>query len=206
MRAPQDCDGSVRGLDVKILAPQRRSREKRSPVITGRELLREEIEQVWNIDRTEVIEAIYRFENGTLLLRPQHHDVSGWPPGEAEKYTPILLDCLDRGGWFYGLFDDAKLVGTVVVESKFIGKHKDQLQLKFLHVSSSYRNRGLGTRLFELARATARERGARRIYISATPSENTVNFYLRLGCAVAHEPDPELFELEPEDIHLECDV
>jgi N-acetylglutamate synthase-like GNAT family acetyltransferase len=64
----------------------------------------------------------------------------------------------------------------------------------------------LGTHLFELAKATARERGAKRLYISATPSENTVNFYLRLGCAVAGEPDPELLELEPEDIHLECDV
>ncbi len=175
-------------------------------MITGRELLREEVAQVWNIDRSEVIDNIYHFENGTLVLRAQHHDVPGWPPGEAEKYTPILLDCFDRGGWFYGLFDDAELVGTVVLESKRIGVRKDQLQLKFLHVSSSYRNRGLGTQLFELAKATARARGARRLYISATPSENTVHFYLRLGCAGAAEPDPNLIELEPEDIHLECDV
>jgi predicted N-acetyltransferase YhbS len=175
-------------------------------VTSGRELLRREVEQVWNIDRSEVIDNIYHFENGTLVLRPQHYDVTGWPPGEAEKYTPILLDCFDRGGWFYGAFDDAKLIGIVVLESKRIGTHRDQLQLKFLHVSSSYRNRGLGTQLFELAKATARERGAKRLYVSATPSENTVNFYRRLGCAVAGEPDPELIELEPEDIHLECDV
>ena len=175
-------------------------------MITHRKLLRGEIEQVWNIDRSEVIDNIYRFENGTLVLRPQHHDVPGLPLGEAEKYMPILLDCFDRGGWFYGAFDNAELIGIVVLESKFIGKHKDQLQLKSLHVSRSYRNRGLGTRLFELAKATARERGAKRLYISATPSENTVNFYVRLGCAVVGEPDPDLFELEPEDIHLECDV
>jgi predicted N-acetyltransferase YhbS len=175
-------------------------------VITGRELLREEIEQVWNIDRSEVIDNIYHLENGSLVLKPEHYDIPGWPPGEAERYTPILLDCFDRGGWFYGAFDHAKLVGIVVLESKRIGEHKDQLQLKFLHVSSSYRNRGLGKRLFELARATARERGARRLYVSATPSENTVNFYLRLGCAVAGKPDPELIELEPDDVHLECDV
>jgi GNAT superfamily N-acetyltransferase len=73
-------------------------------------------------------------------------------------------------------------------------------------VSRSYRHKGLGTRLFELAKATARRRGAKRLYISATPSENTVNFYLRLGCAVAAAPDQELFDLEPEDIHLECDA
>jgi predicted N-acetyltransferase YhbS len=175
-------------------------------VTTGRNLLREEIGQVWKIDRSEVIDNVYRFENGALILRPEHHDVSGWPSGEAEKYTPILLDCFDRDGWFHGALDREKLVGAVVLESKFIGKQRDQLQLKFLHVSNSYRNRGLGTQLFEQARAVARERGAKGLYISATPSEHTVNFYLRLGCEVAPEPDPELFELEPEDIHLKCDV
>jgi hypothetical protein len=29
------------------------------------------------------------------MLRPEHFDAQGWPPGEAEKYTPILLDCFD---------------------------------------------------------------------------------------------------------------
>jgi predicted N-acetyltransferase YhbS len=173
-------------------------------MITGSELLRAEIERVWDIDRSEVIDKVYYLENGTLVLRPQHHDVPGWPPGEAEKYTPILLDCFDRGGWFHGAFNDAKLVGVVVLDCKRIGKRKDQLQLKFLHAGSAYRNRGLGKRLFDLARAVARERGARQLYISATPSENTVNFYLRLGCQVADEPDPELLALEPEDIHLVC--
>jgi predicted N-acetyltransferase YhbS len=172
----------------------------------GRELRREEVEQVWKIDRSEVIENIYRLENGALVLNPHHFDVPDWPPGEAEKYRPILLDCFDRGGWFYGAFDGAELIGVVVLESKRIGKHKDQLQLKFLHVSRSHRKTGLGTQLFELAKAIARERGAERLYISATPSENTINFYRRLGCALAAEPDSELVELEPEDIHLECDL
>jgi hypothetical protein len=44
---------------------------------------------------------------------------------------------------------------------------------------------------------------ARALHHSATPSENTIHFYLGLGCAVTQEPDAELFELEPEDIHME---
>ena len=175
-------------------------------MISERELRRSEIAQVWNIDRSEVIDNLYRLENGTLVLHPHHIDVPGWPPGEPEKYTPILLDCFDRGGWFYGAFDDAALIGAAVLESKFIGKRKDQLQLKFLHVSRAYRNNGLGAKLFELASSTARSRGAKRLYISATPSENTLNFYLKLGCTLAVPPDTELVELEPEDIHLERDV
>jgi GNAT superfamily N-acetyltransferase len=153
-----------------------------------------------------MIENIYRLENGALVLQPHHFDARGWPPGEAENYTPILIECFDRGGWFHGLFEGDAIVGVAVLDSKRIGKRGDRLQLQFLHVSNAYRKRGLGARLFEMARGIAHERGAKRMYISATPSENTIHFYMRLGCEIASEPDPELLAREPEDIHLECDV
>ena len=173
-------------------------------MIAERSLLRDEIALLWTIDRSEVIENVYKLENGNLVLHPEHHDVRGWPPGEAEKYTPILLDCFDRGGWFHGAFDDARLIGVIVLDSKFLGKHKDQLQMKFLHVSRSYRDSGVGGRLFKLAKRIAKERGASSLYVSATPSEHTIRFYKGLGCEVSADPDPELFALEPDDIHLEC--
>ena len=173
-------------------------------MITGRTLRREEIELVWRIDRSEVIENLYFFENSTLVLKPAYFDMKGWPPGESEHYTPILLDCFDRGGWVYGLFDDKKLMGIAILESKFIGARQDQLQLKFLHVSNGYRGQGWGKKLFRLAQDQARRMGAKRLYISATPSEHTINFYRSLGCKVTAELDPELYALEPEDIHLEC--
>jgi len=175
-------------------------------VISTKQLTREEIAQVWDVDRSEFIENLYRLQGGRLVPESHNFDVPGWPPGEAEKYTPILLDCFDHGGWFEGAFDDGRLVAAAVLESRFIGKRRDQLQLPFLHVSRPYRNRGLGAKLFRLAIAAARERGAARLYVSATPSENTVNFYMRLGCVLAAEPDPELLALEPEDIHLELEI
>jgi hypothetical protein len=42
------------------------------PVITERELLRHEVERVWEIDRSEVIDRVYSLENGALVPRPQH--------------------------------------------------------------------------------------------------------------------------------------
>jgi len=169
-------------------------------------LTREEIPLVWTIDRSEVIERVYRLEDGHLVLRPDYFDVRDWPPGEPEALTPLLYECLDRGGVFYAVFDLARLVGVVVVDAKFLGPNRDLLQLKFLHVSRDYRGKGLGARLFGKARQIARERGARGLYVSATPSQNTIDFYRRLGCTVTPVPDPELFALEPEDIHLECPV
>lgn len=168
-----------------------------------RELEREEIESVWTIDRREVVDAVYTFEDGQLVLKPQHWDIPGWPPGEQETYAPLLLDCFDQGGAFSGALEDGVLVGVVVLESRFIGRRKDQLQLTFLHVSQSYRKQGLGRALFQQAVEAARRLGARKLYISATPSENTVDFYRHLGCRVAAEVDPKLFALEPEDIHME---
>jgi predicted N-acetyltransferase YhbS len=175
-------------------------------MITARTLSRDEIKDIWSIDRSETIDGIYYLENGALVLKQEHYDMHGWPPGEAEKYTPVLEACFDRGGWFYGLFDNRQLVGAAVLEGCFIGRNKDQLQLKFLHISSDYRRKGLGRWLFDQARVQARKRGAKRMYVSATPSEHTISFYLHSGCRVTQEPDPELFALEPEDIHLECDL
>jgi len=172
-------------------------------MIIGRELIREEIEQIWAIDRSEVINKVYYYEQGELVLKPEHYNMTGWPPNEAEYYTPILLDCFDRGGWFYGLFDDGQLIGVTILESKFISASKDQLQLKFLHVGKDFRRQGLGRKLFKLAGEIARDKGAKRLYISATPSEHTINFYRSLGCFATAELDPALYELEPEDIHLE---
>ena len=175
-------------------------------MLEGKLLKRDEIYKLWQIDRTELIEAVYYLTDGQLVLKPEHYDVKGWPNGEAEKYTPLLEACYERGGWFYGLFDSQELVGVAVLDNQFLGKNKDQLQLKFLHISRKYRGQSLGKQLFSRAAEEALQRGAKRLYISATPSEHTINFYLGLGCKVTLEPDKELFELEPEDIHLEYDL
>jgi len=97
-------------------------------------------------------------------------------------------------------------VGAALLEKHLIGRNGIQLQLKFLHIRSGHRDRGLGKQLFDLARVEASQRGAEGLYISATPSEHTIDSYLRLGYRVTPEPNPELFELEPDYIHLEYDL
>ena len=101
------------------------------------------------------------------------------------------------------MFDGARLVAAVFVDSQPLGPHGDMLQLKFLHVSHDWRGCGIGEQLYRTAREQARAMGAARLYVSATPSQNTIDFYLRLGFTVSTSPDPALYALEPEDIHLE---
>jgi predicted N-acetyltransferase YhbS len=176
---------------------------KSSSPPTVRKLQRKELPDIWSIDRREFIRRIYRLIEGKLALEDHNFDVPGWPPGDPERESPGFLDCFDRGGSFFGAFAGTSLVGVSILESRLIGVRKDQLQLKFLHVSRDYRGSGVGSMLFERTVARAVEIGVRTLYISATPSENTIQFYLSRGCRVAREVDPELYEIAPDDIHLE---
>jgi GNAT superfamily N-acetyltransferase len=171
-----------------------------------RVLGRAEIDRIWTIDRREHIAHIYHLLDGKLQLKAHDIDVPGWDPDTVLKTTPLLYEMFDRGARFFAAFDGEELAGVSVIDTLRRGTRGDLLQLGFMHVGRDYRGEGIGSRLFEQARAAARERGAQGLYISATPSENTIRFYRRCGAAVLAQPDPELFALEPEDIHLACPV
>lgn len=83
-----------------------------------RQLTRNEIPQVWDIDRTELIEKLYVLKEGKLLLSEQRFDMKGWPEGEAEHYTPVLLESFDRGAPFWGIFEHDRLVARQVLIRK----------------------------------------------------------------------------------------
>ncbi len=167
-------------------------------------LTRDEVELIWTIDRSEVHHHTYEVHGGQLVRTPNYFEVPGWRSDAAEKETPLLLDCFDRGGTFLGVFDAEALIGIGVLEAARVGRAEDQMQLAYLYVSRAYRGRGVGMQLFEAASSFAREAGAHALYVSATPTENTVDFYLHRGCVLAPEPDPRLLAAEPDDIHLLC--
>ena len=165
-------------------------------------LTRDEVELVWTIDRSEVHHHIYELRGGQLVRTPKYFEIPGWRADAVEKETRALLDCFDRGGTFLGVFDAEALIGVGVLESARVGHARDQMQLAYLYVSRAYRGGGVGVQLFDAAVSFAREAGAKELYVSATPTENTVDFYLNRGCVLAPEPDPRLLAAEPDDIHL----
>ena len=166
-------------------------------------LARDELPLLWRIDRREYIANIYRRQGNELVLEVHNFDVPGWPPGEQETYLPLVQAALDRGGFAWAAFDAETIAGSAVVDVKPVGVAKDLIQLEWLHISRDYRGTGLGGMFIAKAKEVARERGAAGLYISATPSENTVHFYQGRGAKLIPEPDLELLALEPEDIHLE---
>ncbi|AIG05072.1 GNAT family acetyltransferase [Pseudomonas fluorescens] len=172
-------------------------------MLVERDLNESDIPLLALIDRTERIDQCYRLEHGELVLYAAHHDMRGWPEGEAEQDAVDLHACLMRGGWLHGVFDGPTLLAAAVVDNRVIHNQGLRLQqLKFLHVSLGGRGRGLGGRLLALACEHGVKLGAQGLYISATESRNTVEFYLHHGCRLLKQPDTELYRREPHDIHL----
>lgn len=165
-----------------------------------------EIDEIRNMDRSEIIETIYYFRNGKLEKKQEFHDVPGWNKKQLSKNIAKLKKLYKRSGTFIGAFENEQLVGIGVLETTFMGDNYDTLQLVFLHVSKSFRKQGIGTDLVKRLCTIAIQKGAKKLYISATPSENTVNFYLNRGSKLAKKVDKELYEEEPEDIHLELEL
>jgi ribosomal protein S18 acetylase RimI-like enzyme len=168
-----------------------------------RVLSREEISQLVQIDRTESIDHIYYLRDGRLVLEEEHWDVPDWSPREQERRIAALQDVYDEGATFYGAFDGPVLAGMSVLDHHPLRSSVGRLNLAGLWVSHGYRGRGVGRTLVRLVMQEAHERGARTLYVSATPSENTVHFYTSLGFRLAETVDPGLYAKEPEDIHME---
>lgn len=172
-------------------------------MLVERDLNESDIPLLALIDRTEQIDECYRLEHGELVLYAAHHDMRGWPEGEAEQDALELHACWLRGGWLHGVFAGPTLLAAAVVDNRVIHNQGLRMhQLKFLHVSHSGRGHGLGGRLLTLACAHGVTLGAQALYISATESRNTVDFYLHHGCRLLKQPDSELYHREPTDIHL----
>lgn len=170
--------------------------------IIVRPLERSEVINVWQIERREVVQEIYRFTDGALHLHAEFYDTRDWPEGEPELYTPILLDCFDYGGIFLGAFAGDKLIAVGVADIRPVTDYPQYRQLSFLHVSHDWRGRGLASHLYRQLMQIVKEQGAEGFYISSTSTRHTVEFYLHQGGQPVMQPDKALFALEPEDIHL----
>jgi GNAT superfamily N-acetyltransferase len=169
-----------------------------------RRLARTELSRVVEIDRTERIDLVYEQRGTELVERRGNWSASAWDPdghGEhsVEAQRHALEHYADAGAVALGAFLAGRLVGIGVVVPHL---RPAIAQLAFLHVSKAFRAVGIGSSLSEGLEQMARGAGDSEMVVSATPSENTVRFYLGRGYELMAQPLPELFALEPEDVHM----
>jgi GNAT superfamily N-acetyltransferase len=173
-------------------------------VIEYRRLEISELVRVAEIDRTERIETLY-VQHGTHL-EPTVGDFNAapWRDGAGpHSVNEQIVGCehyLTAGGTAIGAFAAERLVAIGIVVPHV---RPGIAQLAYLHVSDGFRGEGIGVRLTAALERIARDAGDDAMVVSATPSANTVSFYLGRGFAPTAAPLPELLEMEPEDVHLE---
>jgi ribosomal protein S18 acetylase RimI-like enzyme len=172
------------------------------PPVEIHRLARTELSRVVEIDRTERIDLVYEQRGTELVARRGNWSSPAWDPDGHGQHSVwgqrhALEHYVDAGGIALGATSGGQLVGIGVVVAHL---RPTVAQLAFLHVSKEFRAAGIGTRLCDDIDLIAREAGDSEVVVSATPSENTVRFYLGRGFEVMAQPLPELFE--PEDVHM----
>ena len=129
-----------------------------------------------------------------------------WTSKEYEFLVKCLQNTVNTGGVVFAAFKDESLAGFVSVENTFFGSQKEYLQLSSIHVTFEGRGMGIGRKLFDLAVNSARDMGAKKLYISAHSSEESQAFYKKLGCVEAMEYNKKLVDDEPCDCQLEFEL
>ncbi len=174
-----------------------------------KKLRAEDVSLVAAIDRSEHVDVHYRVIDGQLLqVAAAITEVPTWDPtgsgphsvaAEIEFCTSVVA----RGGVLLGTVDSGRTAGLAIVQPSF---EPPLAWLAFLYVSRPYRRRGAAQALWDASVDISVEGGAESIYVSATPTESAIGFYLRQGCRLAEPVHPSLFAAEPEDIHLLCSL
>lgn len=163
-----------------------------------------DIERIGEIDRTQHVTQGYVFRDGRIELEDVDWRVGPWPTdGRSSDSVQANLDAwrpfVEKGGTMFGALDGDRLVGFAIYWPNLT---HDTAQFAVLHVSNGHRGQGVGTALTNEVIRLAKTDGASKLYVSTTPSKPTVDFYRKRGFSLAEEVNHELYELEPEDIHM----
>jgi ribosomal protein S18 acetylase RimI-like enzyme len=163
-----------------------------------------ELHRIGEVDRSEHVTEEYAVRRGALERRDADLHVAPWSRagdgehsvrGRVAEWQPILAG----GGTLIGAFDGEALAGFAIYRPRIAD---GVANLAALYVSQPHRRRGVGSQLTREVVRLARASGARRLYVSATPSGSAVGFYRSHGFTPTDRPDPVLFAKEPEDIHM----
>ena len=158
------------------------------------------------LDRSEPVAMVYTVRDGEIVPLGHGEEIPQWSGAWLDGVVQFARRHLAGGGTGVAAFAGDRLAGVAVLGGEPVGGDSQELPLAILHVGRGYRRHGVASRLFREMREEAARRGARRLYISATPSEGALRFYLGQGARLADPPDPGLLALEPDDVHLVLDL
>ena len=155
-----------------------------------------------SFSRYQKIERCWRKDDGKWVLKNNPY-IEDWNNEKRQQIINGLHICKQQGGIVLGAFYDNKLIGFSSIGSTMFGEVKQYIELIMMQVSHEYRNKGIGKKLFFLTVKKAKEKGAKKLYISAHSSEESQAFYRAVGCVEAQEINGQIAENEPFDCQME---
>lgn len=168
-----------------------------------RELTIEECDCIKDINASQYIRRAWREVEGVRKLTEINYHDKDWPNGYEEHYNS-LKKTINNGGIAIGSFDEHNtLVGFVTVNRDIFGRRFKYVLLDQLYITLEHRGKGIGKKLFMLSVEAAKEWEVDRIYICAGSAEETIGFYHSIGCRVAEEINPDLYNSDPRDLQME---
>lgn len=153
--------------------------------------------------RRQVVTKVWRRENGQWIIKEEPF-IDDWTPEDFAFGISCIKNTVKTGGLLYGAFSDGALKGFVSVEAEIFGGIHKYMDLTSIHVSADMRKSGIGRQLFYKAKEWAKEKGAKKLYISSHSAVESQAFYKSMGCSEAAVYNKAHTEKEPFDVQLEC--
>lgn len=155
-----------------------------------------------NFIRHQIVKECWRKADGQWVLLPIAF-VEEWSLEKCREEAAEIIRHQHGKMVDYGAFQGENLLGYITIGTEKIGTESQYVQLAAFQVSEPFRGMGVGRKLFEKAIETAKEYGAKKLYISAHSSKESQAAYQALGCVHAVEIIPWIAEEEPYDVPLE---
>ena len=161
------------------------------------------INRIGEIDRSEHITRHYVYKDGKLETETVDFQVPRWGDDDSVYGVTARIKewsaLFEHGSVLLGALEGEVLAGFAIFRPQLTAT---MAQLAVLHVSKDYRRQGVAKALTARVCEMAIESGATSLYVSATSSESAVGFYQSQGFKLAEKVHPELYALEPDDIHM----
>lgn len=165
----------------------------------------EDMKTEWldGFNRHQIVKRMCFVNDGKLSVKNANF-TEDWGRDRLREIERGVLEIVKRGGKAVAAYVGDQVIGFACVEPEMFGD--GTLNLNVIHVSEESRGIGVGKALFMAIAEEARYLGGKRLYISAHPSVESQAFYRTMGCVLAKTIHPELYALEPEDIHMEYNL
>jgi len=152
-----------------------------------------------DFNRQQKITRIYVKKDNTYVLEAQ----PGTMDWSIDKKREVAQDLMDNTYISYLAIEEDRIIGFMSLVKELVA---ERMILDLIQVDTDFRGQGIGRLLWEKAVEEARLNGARELYISACPAEETIHFYKAMGAEVTDNSIMAIAEDEPDDLQMVCRI